>query len=181
MIRGFCLAVLLLTPTAHAAEASPFSLGSQWTLLFRSAGSGGMGSGGAATPGQPGGTTFTVVSVEQSAGTERGFGLVAGQRKYNTLTVLSTTDGSLMVADLTVSAANQGKLRVCAFGTLRPPQRSGLKLLIPPGQLDQAMAALRKKLGTLRSTQPGINALTALRRAAGPSADGSTCTLRRLR
>lgn len=173
MIRGFCLAVSLLTSTACAAEASPFALGSRWTLQFRSA-----GSASPASAGRPASTTFTVVSVEQSAGTERGFGLVTGLRKYNTLTVLNSSDGFLMVADLSASAATPGKLRLCAFGTLRPPLRSGLTLLVSPGQLDQAVAALRKKMELLRTSQPGIGPLTVLRRAAGPAADGTTCTVR---
>lgn len=173
MIRGFCLAVSLLTSTAHAAEASPFALGSRWTMQFRP-----PGSSSADSLGRPVSTTFTVVSVEKSAGTERGFGLVAGHRKYNTLTVLNSSDGFLLVADLTASAVTPGKLRICAFGTLRPPLRSGLTLLVSPSQLDQLVAALRKKMELLRTSQPGIGALTVLRRAAGPAADGTTCTVR---
>lgn len=173
MIKGLCLAACLLTSTASAAAPSPFLLNSQWTLQFRSP-------AGPGAP-RPESLAFTVVSVEQSTGSERGFGLVSGQRKYNALTVLNASDGFLMVADLTVTAAHAGRLRVCAFGTLRPPQRSGLRLLIPSAQLEQTTTALRKRMATLRASEPGASTLTVLRRAAGALADGSTCTIRPLR
>ena len=159
---------------ANAAEAPAFPLNSRWTMQFQARGASGASSGA-------GGTTFTIVSVERSAGTERNFGLVAGQRKYNALSVTTSSDSFLVVADLTVAAVNAGKLRVCAFGSLRPPQRSGLGLKVPPGQLEQVIAALRKRLAGIRASQPGVSVLTALRRAAGPSADGSTCTVRPMR
>ncbi|WP_309573457.1 hypothetical protein [Deinococcus sp.] len=167
---AFLLGLWSVAGAAAPPAPLPFTLDSRWTLDFRQAGTGRSVSR----------TAFTVVSMEQSAGTVTAFGLVSGEAAFSVVSVLNAQDGTLTITELTPLAGTPRQVRLCAFGTDRPPLRSGLTLTVSTTQLGQSLAALRRQWTAARSARPKSSTLAVLRVAAGTATDGAICTVRRV-
>ena len=168
---AFLLALATVAGAAAPPAPSPFVLNSRWTLDFRQAGTGRS----------VGRVDFTVVSVEQSAGTVTGFGLVQDSAAFSVVAVMDGRDGTLTVTHLTRTGPKDRDVRVCAFGTERPPNHSGLTLTVPSGQVPQVLATLKRRLREIRTRSPRLSPLAQLRVAAGLTTGGAICTVRRAR
>ncbi|THF88000.1 hypothetical protein E7T09_01895 [Deinococcus sp. KSM4-11] len=166
---AFLLALVSVAGAAAPPTPSPFTLNTRWTLDFRQANTGRSLSR----------TAFTVVSVEQSAGTTTAFGLVRGDAAFSVVTVMNAQDGTLTVTALLPLAGTPRQIRICAFGTDRPPLRSGLTVTVPASQLGQALGSLRRQWTAVRADRPQSSTLAVLRVAAGTTTDGAICTVRR--
>ncbi|WP_295821186.1 hypothetical protein [uncultured Deinococcus sp.] len=165
----FLLALLSVAGAAPAPAASPFTLDSRWTLEFREAGTGRS----------VGRVAFTVVSTEHTPDLVTGFGLVEGGAAYSVVAAMDRRDGTLSVTDLTPGGPAARDVRVCAFGAERPPARSGLTVTVPMARWFQTLTTLNQKLAVLRRTRPGLSNQAQLRAAAGITAGGAICTVRR--
>ncbi|WP_412028631.1 hypothetical protein [Deinococcus yunweiensis] len=166
---AFLLALLSVAGAAPAPAASPFTLDSRWTLEFREAGTGRS----------VGRVAFTVVSTERGAGVISGFGLVKGRAEFSVVATVDSRDGTLTVTDLAPVGSAASDVRVCVFGPERPPERSGLTLTVAGTRVPQTLATLKQKLSVIRRTRPGLSAQAQVRMAAGITAGGAICTVRR--
>ncbi|MBB5374714.1 hypothetical protein HNQ07_000158 [Deinococcus metalli] len=172
MRRVAVLLAMMMVSMAGAATSpapSPFTLNSRWTLDFREAGTG-LSVNRA---------TFTVVSVEQSAGTMTSFGLVGDDKAFSMVAVMNGRDGTLTVTALTPLTGTPRRVRLCAFGTGRPPLHSGLTLTVPTADLGTALNRLGRQWQATLAARPKLSPLALLRVAAGDATDGAICTVRR--
>lgn len=168
---AFLLALVSMAGAAPPPAPSPFTLNTTWTLDFRQSGTGRS----------VGRVNFTVVSVEQSSGTVTGFGLVEDGAAFTVVAVMDGRDGTMTVTHLAPTGPRDTDVQVCAFGTQRPPESSGLTVTVPSAQWPQALATLRQKLTATRAARPRLSPLAQLRVAAGITTGGAICTVRRAR